>query len=559
MSEHDATNPANQEPAPNDSKTPLEPAKKKITQLSDRQLVRAKQKTELGILLAQIKSITPNAHESYVEQLEVYNVFDRCATLPRAYEGEILNTICDVGGLHPAEAHIMRGYVAEIREERKQEKSKGSDNSGSGGGGNSEGKGSKKIAPKNNKARREDYWDLMREVLGDLKRDIFSGDLMCQDEAGLWIPAVDELDRVRSQAAYTSEHEDIAWTQGLWLPHFRSLENRAQRQLIVEIPEWDGVDRAKCMAGALVLDDSQGFGDHEERGVVAEEFVKDWLCKLYKRIENPRVQNRCLILKGPQGVGKDYWIDTMTAGLGQWATNLVITRNEADNLLQLSRAAVLKISEFDRTATQEVAMLKHMITADSTDVRAPYAVSAKRRQCRCSFISSCNVEDIYRDATGHRRYIVLNLADIKRGTYPDSLEDSRQILAQAKRLAQENYAASEKSEVGLTVFLDEKKPDTVEDFIVDTWEEIVDRWLNRVDDTERFYNFDRQKVEEDGVVWNYIVDRYGLLENLCRQTKLCERILRNKLKLMGMEVRTAQKRGYKLGRYAVTSDPSVPF
>lgn len=170
---------------------------------------------------------------------------------------------------------------------------------------------------------------------------------------------------------------------------------------------------------------------------------------MFQRLHNPMVQNKILVLQGGQGIGKDTWISMLVDGLGQFSIPLAVIKEDKDTYLNLHRGLVMKISEFDKTARAEVSTLKDIITAPSTNLRAPYDKDSKVRMSRCSFISSANVEDLLRDYTGNRRFLIFEIESIKyeyeKWSEADKREWQLQCLAEMRQLAADNYTALESS------------------------------------------------------------------------------------------------------------------
>jgi hypothetical protein len=151
----------------------------------------------------------------------------------------------------------------------------------------------------------------------------------------------------------------------------------------------------------------------------------------------------------------------------------------------------MKISEFDKTAKAEVSTLKDIVTAPSTNIRAPYDRDSKVRHSRCSFISSANIENILRDYTGNRRFLIFELESIE---YPHATwtpaerqEWRMQCLAEAKHLADCSYYASPSSISSMKDYIERKTPDdpaddTLREFMIHVSRDSLfmdrDRWID---------------------------------------------------------------------------------
>jgi uncharacterized protein YggL (DUF469 family) len=122
----------------------------------------------------------------------------------------------------------------------------------------------------------------------------------------------------------------------------------------------------------------------------------------------------------------------------------------------------MKISEFDKTAKTDVSTLKDIITAPSTNLRAPYDKDSKLRLSRCSFISSANAENLLRDPTGNRRFLIFEIESIEyayAGWSKQQIQEFQmQCLAQMRHLADCDYTASAESWRQMREYIEKQTP-----------------------------------------------------------------------------------------------------
>ena len=325
------------------------------------------------------------------------------------------------------------------------------------------------IQKKQKKATREQYYKLFENILNKPKKCIFSDKLMTLSESGLWNPAVNYLDIIKSEAAVLNDNGHPTLSGTLIQPHFFAFEHQKSPEFVVELPEWDGRDRISEMAYLVKLKESAGVSE-----ITFSELLKEWMAKVFLRLHDPMIQNKIIVLQGGQGIGKDTWVSMLVDGLGQFAVPLSVVGEDKDTYLNLHRGLIMKISEFDKTAKAEVSTLKDIITAPTTNLRAPYDRDAKVRLSRCSFISSANIENLLRDHTGNRRYMIFEIESIEylyRGWTKEKIRDWQlQVLAEAKHLAKIDYLASEASQKEMRNYIEIETPsdpadDTVEEFL----------------------------------------------------------------------------------------------
>jgi len=308
------------------------------------------------------------------------------------------------------------------------------------------------------KASRDDYYALFDTVWNSPRRCIFNEKLMHLDaSSGLWNPCVNSLEIVKSEALVLNETRESKFSVSAVQPHFFAYEASKPPEFLVDIPEWDGIDRIGAMASLITPKLSSGITVE-----AISELLKEWCGMVFQRLHNPMIQNRILVLQGGQGIGKDTWTSMLVDGLGQFCIPLAVVKEDKDTYLNLHRGLVMKISEFDKTAKAEVSTLKDIITAPSTNLRAPYDKDSKLRLSRCSFISSANAENLLRDSTGNRRFLIFEIESIQYAYEGWSAQDIRKwqmdCLAQMVKLAEDKYKASESSWRMVRDYLEQKTP-----------------------------------------------------------------------------------------------------
>lgn len=204
------------------------------------------------------------------------------------------------------------------------------------------------------------------------------------------------------------------------------------------------------------------------------ELMKGWLAGIFNRLKDNHAQNKMVILGGEQGLGKDTFIYNMLKSIDPYFANTGIHEKETENYGVMARNLVINVSEFDRTSRIQVSQIKNIITAYDATFRAPYAQSAQTVSFRTSFISSCNIEDIFRDETGNRRFMYFKLEDIN-WNYPKNL--SEKVIAQAKHLSDSGYEPSDAAVAAMDKILAQMTPDSWEIFADDMWQARVNNLI----------------------------------------------------------------------------------
>lgn len=301
----------------------------------------------------------------------------------------------------------------------------------------------------------EDFEDFFNRHLPLAKRNIFNGQLMIP-KGKEWIPAHNQIGILTSYAIDEGlPKTDIS-------AHLDRFESEKELEFLIDIPEWDKEDRIS----ALIRNIKVTNVDVE----VMIDLIKDWGAKAFRRVKFPSIQNRMIIFKGPQGIGKDELIKAMFKALGQLFSECIISSKSKDTYLSQSELFIIHISEFDKTLSEPNAFLKALITQETAFVRKPYAKLPTLLVNRSSFISSVNIDNILRDPTGARRFLVFEIESID-WEYPR--DQSLQILAQFKELAESGYKSSKNSENQMKDYLTKCTPQDPKENFVELWNDIV--------------------------------------------------------------------------------------
>jgi hypothetical protein len=303
----------------------------------------------------------------------------------------------------------------------------------------------------------EDVWDhFIQKQFFDIRKDILSKKIMTKrSEADEWVDVETLVPVLRAYAKQKGmPKEDVMDELARFI-----YENKKD-DFLCDIPEWDGVDHVSKITSAL---DSPDFSPEQ----IAEIF-KRWGARIFGRIEDSENQNECIILKGPQNIGKDFFIRSLLSGFKPYYKNVTPPDSKKDFLEIIYRLYVCHIEEFDQTGKIDVAFLKSLITQSQSFFREAYGRGASDRTMAASFISSVNPDDFLRDQTGNRRFIVIPLKKIKFG-YATNM--STQILAQWKHLHQNGGVKLElETQLAINKVIAEYTPDDNSEIIEEIYQ-----------------------------------------------------------------------------------------
>lgn len=292
---------------------------------------------------------------------------------------------------------------------------------------------------KKGEAEYQRHIDLLLEY-GEPRRDLFTETLHINNGSG-WSPVFTKAFigtlrgecQARGKAYKKSKLEDYLYR----------FENSLRKELLLDVPAWDGEDRIGFMCSRLKL-----------RDVTKEIFTdifKDWCAKMWQRIENPtKVQNLCILLSGEQGIGKDVWVGSIFQSLGKYFSDFMMDgkfSKESDIGIVMGKSLCMFISEFEKTEGLDIGTLKDLITRQTFTAVRKYDREASTLINRCSVIGACNPSHVFRDVTGNRRFLFFRLSggpgEAITWDYPASnLEYSLRCISQIKALGEANYRAS---------------------------------------------------------------------------------------------------------------------
>ncbi len=322
------------------------------------------------------------------------------------------------------------------------------------------------LGEKRGKAIDPESWEYFFEnSFPILRKDILSKKVFIKPEA-----SADWTDIVSLEGTLRNKGGDI----GLPRPQVKDrLEQfvfeKKDEQFLCDIPAWDGVDRVAQFGQAIKCDEFTA----DDMTLI----LKHWGSGIFRRIDDSDNQNRCLILKGDQGLGKDSLVKAMLRDFSPYFETSNLTGQPKDIYEIISRVYVLHIEEFEQTQGQDVAFIKSIITQASAFFRESYGRSPSRKTVAISMISTSNRDDILRDPTGNRRFIVCPVSGVS-WDYPT--DQSPQVLAQFKaHFEAGEFAALPKDlEVKIKVILDAFTPPDTNEILLEMY---IDQAGNLID------------------------------------------------------------------------------
>lgn len=176
------------------------------------------------------------------------------------------------------------------------------------------------------------------------------------------------------------------------------------------LPEWDGRDYIGEAADLVT--------PIAEHSAIWKEYFRRWVigavaCGLFNK-----ANHGILTLKGGQGVGKTtYLLKLFPSGLKKYCSaSESITDANKDAKIMVAEKFIAVLDELDSSTKSDISFLKSLVTVPTISVRRPYAAYAETLKRICSFAASVNSDDFLRDATGNRRFWVVEVESIENGT-----------------------------------------------------------------------------------------------------------------------------------------------
>lgn len=304
------------------------------------------------------------------------------------------------------------------------------------------------------------YRDFFKDHLKNARKDVISGEFV-ELQDGIWQSVENEIDAIKSYAlGFKLNPSQVSM-------HFRRFVNDIPRRMLVDLPKWDGVDR---------LDQLKSFVKvkNQKSGVFIDA-LKEWGANIFRRLYHPGAQNRCIILKGDQGIGKDRLLNSIFKDFGPYYGKFSSNRDERECWSQVTSRLVLHIEEFDQTGNLSIPFLKDLITRDLVTYRSPYDRRAITKKCVGSFISTVNIDAVLRDETGNRRFAVFEIESID-WNYPKDW--SAQLLGQFYALYKDGFYAAESTWKSVTSGNEQFEQVDINKELLDLWDERVNQIMN---------------------------------------------------------------------------------
>ena len=209
--------------------------------------------------------------------------------------------------------------------------------------------------------------------------------------------------------------------------------------------EWDGVKRVDT----LLID---YFG--AEDNVYTRAVTRKTLAAAVARVFRPGCKfDYILTLRGAQGIGKTTFFSKLG---GEWFSNSFSTLQGKEAYEQVQGVWIVEIGELAGMRKSEVETIKLYISKQVDRFRAAYGRRVQDYPRQCIFIGTTNESQFLRDATGNRRWWIVDTPGKPTRDVWDELtpEEVRQIWAEAVQIykaGERLYLNGEEARIALDV------------------------------------------------------------------------------------------------------------
>ena len=236
-----------------------------------------------------------------------------------------------------------------------------------------------------------------------------------------------------------------------------------QGYLAAVLPEWDGVHRAE----RFFMD----YGGAEDSEVARAAGRYLW-GMLYRRAASPEPckADISIIMTGPQGCHKSQSVRAMALE-EDFAAELDFRQDNKELALLMSGRTVIEVPEMQGFSRRENSDLKAFLSLDRDSYRVLYSQDIRTVTRRCLFVMTTNEQQILRDATGSRRFAVIEVTKMRDDLIQrDRLQlwaEGRQIFMEegAKRLHTRLERATARTEQNIRYATQDAWADDIAEFV----------------------------------------------------------------------------------------------
>lgn len=163
--------------------------------------------------------------------------------------------------------------------------------------------------------------------------------------------------------------------------------------------KWDGNNRIQELCDTITA-------KHKE---AKDLFIRRWLITaMYMAMHDGFDSPGCLVLQGPQGLGKTWWFRKLCDQPNLIKTDASVDPKNRDSVSQVIRYWIVELGEIGSTFRRaDIDSMKAFITSPSDILRRPYGTTDQIYPRRTALAASVNEAIYLNDNTGNRRYFTV--------------------------------------------------------------------------------------------------------------------------------------------------------
>lgn len=193
------------------------------------------------------------------------------------------------------------------------------------------------------------------------------------------------------------------------------------------LPEWDKKDHIGELASTIKTTNEDLWAKDLKKFMVA--IVSSLLIE-------KAVNHYCLVITGKEGIGKTTWIKNLVPP--EWQehfTDSPLDLKHKDTNFKLSQNVLISIEELSRYTTNDINLIKELLTRASIQERVHFGKNQKKFPRRASFIATLNDKQFLSGEEGERRFWTHEALEID---YSKQI-NLDQVYAQALALQKEGF------------------------------------------------------------------------------------------------------------------------
>lgn len=186
-------------------------------------------------------------------------------------------------------------------------------------------------------------------------------------------------------------------------------------EYVESFPQWDGErDYISEVAETLHCEVASAEYKREVMQCFAIQAIAAWDGKLRTVNKLSRLDS-VLTFVGSQGVGKTTWVANLMPEFMSYyfKDGLELNPSDKDSYIQATQAGLVELGELDATNRKsDISSLKAFLSSEVDSFRAPYGRTTERYKRQTVYVGTVNNKDFLKDATGSRRFLVLDVKSL---------------------------------------------------------------------------------------------------------------------------------------------------